>query len=500
MMAKLRDLLKRIDSRIIGDISNVEINKVTDDSRAVEDGDLFIAVRGASFDGQNFIKDAIRSGARAIMAEEEFDSPLDVMKIIVGDARKALYLAADNFFDSPSKKLKTIGITGTNGKTTITYLVEKILTCAAKNAGVIGTVDYRFAGRSTPAKNTTPGALEISRILADMAEGGVEYVAMEVSSHSLDQRRIDGISFDAAVFTNVTNEHLDYHKTLDNYFRSKARLLELLKNDGTAILNSDDDRIISLRRSVSGKKTLTYGLSETADIRAEKISLSLNGTTFRAVTPEGEMDIRTGLIGRHNVSNILASIAAAISQGIGPETIKNGIESFGVVPGRLEPVESGQPFRVYVDYAHTEDALYNILSLLKEVAKRRIITVFGCGGNRDRRKRPAMGRVACKFSDRVIITSDNPRFEEPRDIIDEIESGLKGKYSNYEILEDRREAVKKALETARDEDIVLIAGKGHEKYQIVKDRTIPFDDCEIAKSILTGQGYAVKRDSSHNKR
>jgi UDP-N-acetylmuramoyl-L-alanyl-D-glutamate--2,6-diaminopimelate ligase len=307
---------------------------------------------------------------------------------------------------------------------------------------------------------------------------------MEVSSHSLDQRRIDPILFDTAIFTNISGEHLDYHKDIKNYFGAKAKIFDSLKKGGVAILNADDKMVAGLKRSIR-QRSLTYAVRNKADIAARGIKTSGDGTEFTAVTPDSAFEIRTRLIGEHNISNILAAVAAALNSGVAISKIQKGVASLKLVPGRLEAVDSGQPFKVFVDFAHTEDALRNVLGLVRSiVCSGSVITVFGCGGNRDRAKRPLMGRVACRLSDKVIITSDNPRFEEPGDIISEIEAGVKGRFKNYYIVEDRREAIAKAIANAAKGDIVVIAGKGHEKYQIVGDRVMPFNDCEVARNIL----------------
>ena len=478
----LKDILKGVRFKAKGDIARLEARSVTDDSRNVSAGALFIAKKGYSQDGSKFIADAVKRGASAVAAEEAFDAPKGVAKILVRDARSAIPVMADNFYGHPSSGLKTVGITGTNGKTTITYLLESIIKAYGQEAGVIGTINYRLKGRVMPAKNTTPGAFELQAILADMVKMGIGYAVMEVSSHALDQGRVDRILFDTAIFTNLTGDHLDYHKTMASYFKAKSRLFEKLKKGGIAILNGDDKKVASLKRSL--KKALVYGTKRGADIRAEDISLSMNGTLFTVKTPKGSLRIDTKLIGMHNVSNILAAVSAAIALDIPKEAILKGVSRVAAVPGRLEAVEAGQPFKVFVDFAHTEDALLNVLSLLREVAEKRIVTVFGCGGDRDRTKRPRMGKVACRLSDHVIITSDNPRSEEPGDIVAEIEGGVEGAFSNYDIVVDRREAIAKALEAASQGDIVVIAGKGHETYQIIKGKTLPFDDREVARDML----------------
>ena len=376
-----------------------------------------------------------------------------------------------------------MGITGTNGKTTVTYIIEGIVKAARSQAGVIGTINYRLKGKISPAKNTTPGPLELQRMLREMVRSKVGYAVMEVSSHSLDQGRVDKVLFDVGIFTNITGDHLDYHKTPANYYKAKKRLFDKLKKNGTAVLNINDKKIAALARSLKGS-VMTYSVKGAADIAAKDIKLSMNGTSFTMITPGGSFPVNTKLIGIHNVSNILASAAAGFALKIPARYIIKGIESVGFVPGRLEAVEAGQPFKVFVDFAHTEDALFNVLSLLRKIAKKRIVTVFGCGGNRDRTKRPLMGRVACKYSDHVIITSDNPRFEEPSAIIKEIERGIKEKFSNYNIVVDRKAAIDKAFAGALRDDIVVIAGKGHENYQIIKDAVMPFDDREVALCLL----------------
>jgi len=484
----IKDILRGIPFKTGDDLSGLTITRVTSDSRTVGQGDLFIAVRGAALDGTKFIQEACAKGAKAVVAEEDFEAPKGVVKIWVSDTRAAVAAIADNFYAHPSRKLKVAGVTGTNGKTTITYLIESIVKALGGEAGVIGTINYRLKGRILKAKNTTPGPLELQSMLAEIVDAKAGYAVMEVSSHSLDQRRVDRVEFDAAIFTNVTSDHLDYHKTPGAYFKAKARLFDKLKKNGTAILNIDDKKVASLQRSIKGH-VITFGIKGAADVKAVDVRLLMDGTVFTVRTPKWSSEIRTKLIGMHNVSNILAAIAAGMALKIRKEAIIAGVEALKCVPGRLEAVDMGQPFKVFVDYAHTEDALFNILSLLRQVAAKRIVTVFGCGGNRDRTKRPLMGKVACRFSDHVIITSDNPRFEEPEEIIREIEHGVRGTFDNYDIVADRKSAIAKALKLASHEDIVVIAGKGHEDYQIIKDKVMPFDDREVAMKILhEGQG------------
>ena len=483
-MVKLKIILNGIQYKADKDISGVTVKKATNDSRKVDRGDLFMALSGYSIDGYKFIGEAIKRGARVIISEKDFAAENDIIKVLIKDTRSAAPLIAANFHGNPSKKLKIVGITGTNGKTTITYIIENILRAAKTPTGVIGTINYRIRERKMPARNTTPGPFELQALFGKMLKRGVKNVVMEVSSHSLDQGRVDHVSFDVGIFTNITGEHLDYHKTISKYFDAKARLFHKLKKNGVAVLNNDDGMVAGLKKRIKAD-LLTYGLNHKSDVMAHSIKLSADSAIFTIKTPKGSFEIKTKLIGKHNVSNILASAAAAVALRIPLDIIKKGVESQGAVPGRLEIIDAGQPFKVFVDYAHTEDALHNMLSALRElVPDGKIITVFGCGGNRDNSKRPRMGAVACKFSDRVIVTSDNPRFEDPFEIIAQIESGIKGEFLNYDIVEERRDAIHRALKLAREGDVVVIAGKGHEKYQIIKDRMMPFDDCRVAKSIL----------------
>lgn len=488
---RLADILQSVKYSPDSLDADLEIGGLTCNSKNVKPGDIFVAVRGYAENGRKYIHDAAAKGAVVIIADDEFDAPKDVKKILVSDTRAALPVIADNFYGHPSQRLKVVGVTGTNGKTTITYIMESIIRAAGEGAGIIGTIGYRLKGRVLPAMNTTPGAIDLQSMLAEISSSGLKYAVMEVSSHSLDQRRVESVLLDVAIFTNITSEHLDYHKTIDEYFNVKAKIFDRLKEKGSAVLNFDDDRVASLKIP-PGKNVISYAVNKKAFVTAKDIKLSLNESMFTICTPDNRIGIRTGLVGMHNVSNILAAASAALALGFNLDAVKKGVEAVYSVPGRLEPVCAGQPYTVFVDYAHTEDALYKILNLLKEVARNRIITVFGCGGDRDRTKRPLMGKVACRFSDRVIITSDNPRFEDPGAIISQIEEGVKHGFSNYDIVLDRRRAIEMALNLAQGGDIVLIAGKGHENYQIIKDKMFPFDDRQTAMEILRTRGYEGK--------
>ena len=497
---RLGNILKGLECKLDNKTSRIDICGVTDDSRKVAKGGLFVAVRGYSQDGAGFIEGAIKKGVRVIVSEADFDSPKGVVKVAVSDARSAMSVIADNYYGRASRKLKMVGVTGTNGKTTITYILEGIIKAAGRQVGVIGTINYRLNNMVKPAKNTTPGSGELQSILSEMVKASAGYALMEVSSHSLDQGRVDRVLFDVGIFTNITSDHLDYHKTVDNYYKAKKRLFDKLKRFGTAVLNKDDKKVAALSRSLKCK-VITYGINSDADVRAENVKLSADGTHFTVRTPDRSFEINTKLVGIYNVSNILASVAAAIALKIPVSSIVRGVESVSFVPGRLETIDEGQPFKVFVDFAHTEDALLNVLGLLRGVVRGRIITVFGCGGDRDRSKRPLMGKAACGYSDHVIITSDNPRSEDPQAIMEEIERGIKGKFSNYEIAVDRRKAIERAISSASSGDIVVLAGKGHENYQIIKECIMPFDDRKVARSILKEKcGFRRKLISRQNGR
>jgi len=483
---KLKKVLEGLNLKIPPRLAEAGISCVSDDSRRVKRKCLFIAVKGFKRDGHKFINEAFARGAAAVIVDGKKRIPQNRKNIIkAGDTREALSVAAENFYRSPSKKFKVIGITGTNGKTTTSLLIESIFKAAGIPCGVIGTIEYRAGSRSMPALRTTPGPLEANALLDKMIKNAYPAAVMEISSHALDQKRARGIYFDAAVFTNLTHEHLDYHGTLKRYFASKVKIFENLKKGGTAIINADEKFAALCARKIKDHRIIRYGFCRNADVSADIRKTGLAGSSF--IIRAGKtlsIPIRTRLVGPHNVSNILAAASAAIAQGIDAGAIKKGIESVKNVPGRLEPVEARQAFRVFVDYAHTHNAMENVLKFLRRVKSGNIITVFGCGGERDRKKRPLMGAVAQKFSDFVIITTDNPRNENPARITREILKGINGKNRNYCIIPDRKAAIEKALEKAGEGDIVLIAGKGHERAQIIGGREIPFDDKKVAEDVL----------------
>ena len=469
---------------------DVEVTALTDDSRLVKPGSLFIAVKGEHVDGHAFINQAVAAGAAALAVQGRWPSSApSVPGMSLRDSKSALGMLAARFHENPSSRLRMIGVTGTNGKTTVTYLCQAILEAGGRRVGLIGTVAYQIGSERLNASHTTPGAVELQHLLARMSEAGLETVVMEVSSHALALERTAGCEYDVAVFTNLTQDHLDFHSDLEDYFQAKLRLFKQMGPAGAksspkrAIINADDPYGVRVA-AASRVPVWTYSLRQPADIRAEQVRLSLGGTAFAVHTPLGACQIESRLVGEHNVSNMLAAIGVGLHEGLSLEAIREGIRAVRNVPGRFERVEAGQDFTVIVDYAHTEDALVRLLAAAETLKTGRIITVFGCGGDRDRGKRPKMGRVATLRSDVVILTSDNPRTEDPMAILREVEVGVKealepGRVA-YRIIPDRRLAIEAAIRGARRGDMVLIAGKGHEDYQIIGSTRIHFDDRQVA--------------------
>lgn len=488
---KLRALLTDlVILEAIGSL-DVEVSGIHGDSRRVRKGDIFVAIRGEKLDGHNFIGEAIGAGACVVVGEHiVVDSLLSVTQIRVADGRVALAHLATNFYGRPSESLRVIGITGTNGKTTTSYLLASILEMAGTPTGMVGTIVYRIGNRELPAPNTTPPADDLQELLAQMLHAGMKAVVMEVSSHSLVQHRVKGVAWDAAVFTNLTQDHLDYHKNMEVYFEAKRLLFQQLgcgPKKACAILNLEDPKVESLRQAVKeGVQIVTYGLHASADLWAEAVEHSVAGSRFRLVTHNDRREIVTSLCGAHNVSNCLAAIATASALGLEISVIQKGVESLKNVPGRLERLEipsNLDTFAVFVDYAHSHDALRNVLRTLRLLTQGRLIVVFGCGGNRDTTKRRLMGQVASEFSDFSILTTDNPRFEEPSAIVQQIVEGFKSR-NNYKVVLDRREAIREALTMSKSGDVILLAGKGHETYQEVAGTRSPFDDREVARELL----------------
>jgi UDP-N-acetylmuramoyl-L-alanyl-D-glutamate--2,6-diaminopimelate ligase len=474
----------------LGDLDGL-ITSVTDDSRSVSSGSLFVAVKGERVDGHKYVGQAIKAGAAAIVGQDSVERA-SVPFVQVTDSRKALGLIGSRFYGDPSAQLAMIGVTGTNGKTTTTYLCKALLEHMGRRVGLIGTVAYQVGAETIPASHTTPGAVELQRLLANMNEAQLDSVVMEVSSHALAMDRTAGCEYDVAVFTNLTQDHLDYHRTMEEYFQAKLRLFTGLgqgkKTRQRAIVNMDDPRGVYVRAACR-VPVWGYALNVSADLVAENVRLSMNGSTFTAGTPAGTFTVESRLVGEHNVYNLLGAIGVALHGGATCDQVREAVARVSNVPGRFERVSAGQDFTVVVDYAHTEDALVRLLTAAATLKTQRIITLFGCGGDRDRGKRPKMGRAAVEFSDVVILTSDNPRTEDPLTILREVEAGvreaLQGRPSvQYHMVADRREAIGTAVRLARPGDILLIAGKGHEDYQLVGTKKMHFDDREVAREAI----------------
>ncbi len=469
---------------------NRDIKNIVYDSRKAKPGSLFVAIPGIRRDGTRFIPDALAGGALAVITESPIASikhivPDNVTLIQVKDTRNALAFISCRFYDLPSAKLNLIGITGTNGKTTVSYLLESILTRQNEPTGVIGTIEYRFGNKRFPAGMTTPESTDINRILKEMTIQGIRFCALEVSSHALTFQRVSGLEFAVTVFTNLSRDHLDFHDTLEAYMLSKKSLFHRFPK-ARRVVNTDDLLGLEIFEE-SPQETLTTGIHKIAEVMAENIETDAKGVRFNLKTPIGTHPIRSSLLGKHNVYNILSAAGAALQLGIPLESIVRGVEALEQVPGRFERVELGQDFTVVVDYAHTDDALKNILKAAREFIRGRVIVVFGCGGDRDRGKRSEMGYVAFQESDFVVITSDNPRSEDPGQIIQEVLNGLPiyaQENDRFACIPNRGEAIEFAINKARAGDIVLIAGKGHEDYQILNSGTIHFNDREVATAAL----------------
>ena len=478
---------------IVGRLGDLDgsITSVTDDSRSVSSGSLFVAVKGETVDGHKYVGQAIKAGAAAIVGQDSVERA-SVPFVQVTDSRKALGLIGSRFYGDPSAQLAMIGVTGTNGKTTTTYLCKALLENIGRRVGLIGTVAYQIGAETIPASHTTPGAVELQRLLARMNEAQLDSVVMEVSSHALAMDRTAGCEYDVAVFTNLTQDHLDYHRTMEEYFQAKLRLFTGLgqgkKTRQRAIVNMDDPRGVYVRAACR-VPVWGYALNVSADLVAENVRLSMNGSTFTAATPAGAFTVESRLVGEHNVYNLLGAIGVALHGGATCDQVREAVARVSNVPGRFERVSAGQDFTVVVDYAHTEDALVRLLTAARTLKTQRIITLFGCGGDRDRGKRPKMGRAAVEFSDVVILTSDNPRTEDPLAILREVEAGVREALQRrpsvqYHMVADRREAIGTAVRLARPGDILLIAGKGHEDYQIVGTKKMHFDDREVAREAI----------------
>lgn len=497
-MKELKELIRVTPYERTEGNTDVMISDVTADSREVRAGSLFICLDGAHVDGHRFAASAAEKGAAVIVAEKEISVPEGTAVIYVKDTRHAMEDITPYFFDYPSRSMRMIGVTGTNGKTTVTHIVSHVLARAGAKTGVIGTIHMLIGDKEYPTHNTTPDVVDLERMLAKMRDAGVTHAIMEVSSHSLVMGRVEGVEFDNASFTNLTEDHLDYHKTMDNYAAAKALLFAKISAAGqtkgrkSAHINADADYADTMAAAVSDKAlcpVTTYSIEKPSDLKAKDITFNANSSEFTVSFGGKDYPVRTNLVGRFNVYNALTAIAVCLGEGLPMEEILAALSDFHAVPGRFELIDEGQDFTVVVDYAHTPDGLENILKTAEEIRRGRIISVFGCGGDRDKMKRPIMGRIGARYSDIVIVTSDNPRTEDPDTIVSEVAAGVaeiaaeKPGFS-YEVVVGRRDAIRRAIELAAPGDIVMIAGKGHEDYQILKDRTIHFDDREEARAAL----------------
>ncbi|MGH9469525.1 MAG: UDP-N-acetylmuramoyl-L-alanyl-D-glutamate--2,6-diaminopimelate ligase, partial [Terriglobia bacterium] len=486
----LEGLLRHTEVLQLQGSSNAEIRSLAYDSRQAGAGCLFFAIEGERADGHRFVGQALERGAAGVVSEREAPPGFGAVWVRVGKVRRALAEISRAFYGGPDSQLTLVGITGTNGKTTTAYLVQSVLEAAGMSTGLVGTIEYRLAGRSAPAHHTTPESLDVAAGLAEHLQAGGSAAVMEVSSHALAQERTWGFRFAAAVFTNLTGDHLDYHRDMETYFAAKRRLFEGLgaPPPELGVINRDDawgKRLLE----VPQPRQITYGVESNAQVKPKHFTLSREGIRATINTLHGKLDVESALLGRPNLQNILAAAAVTEGLGVDRDSIQQGIANLRQVPGRFERICEGQPFIVLVDYAHTHDALRNALATARELTRNRVVVVFGCGGDRDRTKRPLMGEVAGSMSDSVVLTSDNPRSEDPILVMNDVLVGLQKTARQYVAEVDREKAIRQALEQAREGDVVLIAGKGHETYQVLKEATIAFDDREAARRILREMGF-----------
>ena len=467
-----------------------EVRSLAYDSRRVRPGDLFFAIQGELADGYDFVSDAMRRGAVGVVSERGTQKGLEGAWVRVENARRCLALAARNFYGRADRGLQLVGVTGTNGKTTVCYLLEAILRAAGRPPGLLGTIEYHLGRRHLESTHTTPESLELHEFFSELVAAGKDAVVMEVSSHALSQQRVFGCHFKAAVFTNLGQDHLDYHATLENYWAAKKSLF-IDTGAGPpdmAVVNRDDPWGGRLRREIQGKK-MTYGFNKLADVYPLQWQAGFSGLKASLATPEGKMKIASPLAGEHNLSNLMAAAATGLGLGIPKEVVVDGISRVAVVPGRFERIEAGQPFGVVVDYAHTVEALRKVLESARRLKRGKLITVFGCGGSRDREKRPRMGETVGSLSDLAILTLDNPRAENPLRILNDVQVGLQKASGKYLVEPERAQAIRMALEAAHEGDLVLVAGKGHETRQIFADEQVPFDDRDVCRQFLATLGY-----------
>lgn len=482
---KLNQLIQGIPTLKTSGNLDIEIGTLSQDSRQVEPGALFFCIKGTQVDGHRYLKQAAEKGAVAAIVQDWPDETGNLTIIQVSDVAKTVKDIAGVFYDYPDRKIQLIGVVGTNGKTTTTYLIKSILEAAGKKVGLIGTITNLIDDQPLASHNTTPGVLELQQIFAKMVRAGIEYVVMEVSSHSIAQERIAGLTFRVGVFTNITQDHLDYHRTFEEYFRVKSKFFIDLNPNAWAIINNDDNHAERLIDKISAR-VITYGIEQVSDIQADNIEMAMNGSKYTANTPQGPFAVNLKLTGDCNIYNSLGALGAGLALGMSPAEIKQGLEAVAGVPGRFQPVPEARDFDVFVDYAHTPDGLENVLKTGRKLGPKRLMVVFGCGGDRDRAKRPLMGAIAAKLADLTILTSDNPRSEEPARIVREIEAGFTEANPNakYFIEVDRAKAIQKAINLAESGDQIWIVGKGHEDYQEFAGRRIHFDDREVARDAL----------------
>ncbi len=482
---KLAEIFKNVDLIKVDGSLDLEITDINQDSRLVSGGNLFLCVKGSKLDGHRYLGQAAEKGAIAAIVEDWPEESYGLTIIQVKNVAGSLKEIAGAFYGYPDRRLKLIGVVGTNGKTTSTYLVKSMLEASGYQVGLIGTIHNLIKDQIIPAANTTPGLLELQKLFAKMVAAGIDYVVMEVSSHSIDQGRVAGLKFEGGIFTNITQDHLDYHKTFDEYLRVKTKFFKDLPPDSWAAINNDDPHAASIIAQTKAK-VYTYGIVNQASVRAENVEVVQSGVSYRANTFKSNIDLKLNLTGYFNIYNSLGVLTAGLAEGLEPSKIKQGLESVSIVPGRFQRVPESKTFGVIVDYAHTPDGLENILKTARSLTSRRLLLVFGCGGDRDRTKRPIMGEIAAKRADFTIITSDNPRSEEPLKIIKDIEAGFQKTAPDavYQVEVDRAKAIKKIIAMADAADLVMIAGKGHETYQDFGDHRIHFDDREVAREAL----------------
>lgn len=485
------ELVEELDLLSAGGDQTTPVSGIAYDSRRVEPGFLFVAIKGFRTDGHLYIREALERGAAGVILEKRVSLPGGVPWAQVPNSRRALALIAARFFGHPSRFLSLTGVTGTNGKTTTTHMLAAIYRQRGQ-VGLIGTIYNLVGDRILPVDHTTPEAVELQKLLREMVDAGVANAVMEVSSHALALSRVEGSRFAAAVFTNLSQDHLDFHPTLEDYFAAKAKLFRMLSPTSPAVINHDDPWGRELTRLSTGK-VITYGLGKDCDVRAVHVTVHSDGVSFRVESTWGSFPVRLRLTGMFNVYNALAAAACSLVQGFSPGEVRKGLADLRGVPGRFERVDRGQDFVVIVDYAHTPDGLANVLRAARQIAAGRLMVVFGCGGDRDRKKRPLMGEVAVRNADLTIITSDNPRTEEPMAIIKEIEHGArKVPGGRYLVEPDRRRAIRAALQIARGSDVIVVAGKGHEDYQIIGEERLPFDDRQVVAELLEELGRSRK--------